>query len=738
MNRKKIFSWLLTLAIILGMMPSAVSAQDFFIEPAFSQDEENDETGSGDLTEPEDISLEGEGTQETPFILSDYEDLCMLRDLVNSGTSFSGLFLAITEDIETEEDWSPIGVTIDGTDNIGGGDNLYAFCGTLDGQGHTVAMAQGSRPLFGYVRDASILNLKIYGEQIDGYGLINNLEGVGLSGNAVILDNITLLGGSSTLKSGLLGANITTNQYAGTSAPYLTTIRNCTVEEGVVIGYLGDQSHIGSFAGRLNGTIENCVSYAQVYGMDYVGGIIGSRDNSMGTCIAENCQFYGTVTAAGDHAGGIAGGGYSNSSAPNAFRITVKNCTVEADIAGRDKVGGILGGDSFVAQVWDSYEFKNNSFTGNVSASDGSYAGGIIGYYRSLNRYDDIAGNTYTCNLVNAFGGVKFVDTRCEDHETRYGEIYFNTSGDKETWPAVDGCAWKKRHNRIDDPLGADRKNLCSTDEDPFEIEEIRNETAQVFADLYARIEPDQQQYTVSTFTELKNAYEAFAVVVADENAGISELRAARDAVQTAYDSLAEKGQQTLTVTAEKGSKGYAALKKAACTFKLITVSKHKGSLTYTKASGSSKYATVNKSTGKITLAKKTPAGTYTVKVTVKAAETEDYFAASKTVTVKITVTKAAQPMTVKTAAKNAAYTKLARGNVVIAGAVSVSGAQGKVTYAKTGGNAKITVNKSTGRITLKKGLKKGTYKVKIKVTAAGNANYKAGSKTVTVTIKVK
>ena len=50
----------------------------------------------------------------------------------------------------------------------------------------------------------------------------------------------------------------------------------------------------------------------------------------------------------------------------------------------------------------------------------------------------------------------------------------------------------------------------------------------------------------------------------------------------------------------------------------------------------------------------------------------------------------------------------------------------------------KFTVNKTTGNVTVKKGLKKGTYKVKIKVTAAGNDNYKEAIKPVTVTIKVE
>ena len=61
---------------------------------------------------------------------------------------------------------------------------------------------------------------------------------------------------------------------------------------------------------------------------------------------------------------------------------------------------------------------------------------------------------------------------------------------------------------------------------------------------------------------------------------------------------------------------------------------------------------------------------------------------------------------------------------------------QGTRTYTKASGNSKITVNKSTGKVTVKKGLKKGTYTVKVKVKAAGNEYYKASTKTVTFTIK--
>ena len=84
-------------------------------------------------------------------------------------------------------------------------------------------------------------------------------------------------------------------------------------------------------------------------------------------------------------------------------------------------------------------------------------------------------------------------------------------------------------------------------------------------------------------------------------------------------------------------------------------------------------------------------------------------------------------------------YSSLKKKNQTVAqkNAFSVTKAQGKVTYSKSSGNSKITVS-SAGKITVKKGLKKGTYKIKVKVKAAGNSTYKSASKTVTVTIKVK
>ena len=69
---------------------------------------------------------------------------------------------------------------------------------------------------------------------------------------------------------------------------------------------------------------------------------------------------------------------------------------------------------------------------------------------------------------------------------------------------------------------------------------------------------------------------------------------------------------------------------------------------------------------------------------------------------------------------------------------MKVSDAVGELTFKKTSGNAKIVINSRTGKLTMKKGLKKGTYKVKIRVTASGDDEYEEGSVYVAVYVKVK
>ncbi|MBR1732010.1 MAG: leucine-rich repeat domain-containing protein, partial [Ruminococcus sp.] len=123
-------------------------------------------------------------------------------------------------------------------------------------------------------------------------------------------------------------------------------------------------------------------------------------------------------------------------------------------------------------------------------------------------------------------------------------------------------------------------------------------------------------------------------------------------------------------------------------------------------------------------------AGTAKAVITFK-----NMFKGTKTLTFKIT--KAANPMTAKGSTRTVKYATLKKHALTFA-PLTVKKAQGTKVFKKTSGSKSITVNSKTGKFTFKKGTKKGTYTVKVKVTAKGNNNYKSSSKTVSVTIKVK
>ncbi|MBQ6496910.1 MAG: hypothetical protein IJI74_07065 [Firmicutes bacterium] len=68
----------------------------------------------------------------------------------------------------------------------------------------------------------------------------------------------------------------------------------------------------------------------------------------------------------------------------------------------------------------------------------------------------------------------------------------------------------------------------------------------------------------------------------------------------------------------------------------------------------------------------------------------------------------------------------------------TISPGEGTITYEKSKGKKKITINKKTGKVTIKKGMKRGTYKVIVKVKAAGNDYYLPAEQIVTFRIKIK
>ena len=353
---------------------------------------------------PVPLDFAGSGTQADPYELRTAEDLQKLYEYNKNGKAFEYTYFKVTDDITLPADWSSIGAET-------------AFAGDFDGAGHTISYAPDSKPLFDTVSATTIHDLAIYGERINGNGLI---DGSFNTDGTLYLKNITLKTGSSTLKSGMAPG-------AGRAACRIA-FEGCVVESGVTIGYSKDQSGIGSFVGALVGTLTDCRSAADVYGANRVGGLAGSNANSMGQCYFTGCVFSGSVTATGSNAGGIIGSGYEDATAPNTRLIRVDGCTMSGTVAGNANVGGLIGSEGGLQQSYDpasAGSVTGNTVTGTVTGS--SNVGALAGLYSHLDRYTVFDNNTFP-SAYSAFGKVYHVDTSAVQYGWHEGVFYFNSS----------------------------------------------------------------------------------------------------------------------------------------------------------------------------------------------------------------------------------------------------------------------------------------------------------------------
>ena len=185
-----------------------------------------------------------------------------------------------------------------------------------------------------------------------------------------------------------------------------------------------------------------------------------------------------------------------------------------------------------------------------------------------------------------------------------------------------------------------------------------------------------------------------------------------------------KKNTQTITVTV-KNTKGTVTKKYGDKVFYIGA--KAKGGLTY--KSSNTKVATVD-SKGKVTIK-----GTGAVRITMTAKATSTYKAATRDLVIK--VAKKTPSITTKISSKAISYNTLKKKSQVFTLGTSVA-SKGTLTLKKLSGTSAITVNSKTGKFTVKKGLKKGTYRVKVQIKSAAKGNYNAASRTMTVTVKVK
>ena len=432
------------------------------------------------------FSLEGSGSEKSPFAIKSYEDLQTISEWVKEGNRFTGqYFILAADNIEVKQGWESIGTS------------KNPFEGIFDGDNKTVIHEKGTGSLFGIVGSTTIKNVQVKGEYIASSGLVWSIGPSKYGGASATLFNCKLLSGSTTHSSGLVG-------YSGG-----VNITNCEVQSNVRVGWDAEAEqpdtfgYIGSIICQGAFNLVGCKSAADVTSKgNYVGGLAGYNDYAMRGCSIKSSQFTGTVVADGEYVGGILGGGYDEQSAPNTLCVKIENCYVNADITGAQAVGGLFGGEGGCDQAWDNGigYIRNNVFYGALHLNGeevalprptqaapadniGGSKGAITGFMRSLNKCNVIENNYYFITNgkeEKGIGAVEHIDTsKIRPMGMHDGVYYYDTSKDslKEVCDWVDredgidreySSVGKYSMNRDDDPLGEDKDKIakaCSQDE---------------------------------------------------------------------------------------------------------------------------------------------------------------------------------------------------------------------------------------------------------------------------------
>ena len=211
------------------------------------------------------FSGSGSGTEDDPYRIFNAAQLNQVRNFLNEDNVYFSLEadIDLTEWIEENnpvQGWSPIG------------SSGKSFCGTFNGNGHTISGLWIKRPdtdyvgLFGYVYRGSTYNrttvsgVRLYGAEIEGRNYVGGIAGYN---NKCYVEccyfNGKIYGDSEV--GGIVGTGY--------------NIENC-----YVTGYVKGNSYVGGICGSSSSTNYCYVNCDRIIGDRYVAGISNSRVES--------------------------------------------------------------------------------------------------------------------------------------------------------------------------------------------------------------------------------------------------------------------------------------------------------------------------------------------------------------------------------------------------------------------------------------------------------------------------
>ena len=394
-----------------------------------------------ETVENEDKEWYGDGSS-TSYVITTAEELAYLAILVNTDVDdFEGdtvLFRPSNGVLNLSTHlWTPIG-SMDPVTEI-----FSSFNGIFDGQNNTIDQmfvidnhykedaetGNWALGLFGEIGvyddigKAKVKDLKMTNPHVSGTYGVAAIIGAGnygtVSNCSVVngeISGIMMVGGVAGWNEGIISncnnsSTITGSEYVGGIAGHTYeggTISQCT-NSGEISGVEDNDMirFIAGITGSSKGTVTNCNNTATVFGLGYVGGIVGDGEEAL----VISCSNSGKISGVG-YIGGVVGsvGILSNCYNTGAVFGTISiggvagwslegkitSCYNEGEVSGTEYVAGILG--------YGGATILNCHNVGKIIGVEGTelirFIAGIVGYN------DEATINCYNTGAVSGLGYV--------------------------------------------------------------------------------------------------------------------------------------------------------------------------------------------------------------------------------------------------------------------------------------------------------------------------------------------
>lgn len=314
-----------------------------------------------------DIEWEGDGTEESPYLISSGAELAGIAQQVENRSIPEGAYFKQTNDIVLNDSGERFSEYVAGKNLWAVIGDQYIFNGHYDGDNYSISGLYvvddyDYSGLFGSIQNAEIKNLNVNKSYVSGSPEAYRIGGiVGLAWHDSTIDNCSYSGTvtdqQGTTHVGGIAGRIGNN-----------CVISHSINAGTIIGK--DSEYVGGIVGYSYGgsSVISCKNIGNIIGNGYYsGGIVGIAEN----CSIDKCINSGSVIAKSSSAG----------IAAKAESSTIKNCSNIGEVNGAYNVGGIIGTVEKETDISKCY--NAGEIIGNTTV------GGIAGKVEALNPLSD-------------------------------------------------------------------------------------------------------------------------------------------------------------------------------------------------------------------------------------------------------------------------------------------------------------------------------------------------------------